>query len=96
MAMGLDMIYVIDERTRCGFNYLLVPSFKEFSMKTNEGGLDRVARIVAGLALLGLMAMGTIGVWGWLGVVLLATGLIGWCPVYTLLGFNTCPMKSQP
>lgn len=64
-------------------------------MKTNEGGLDRMLRIVAGLTLLGLMAAGTIGWWGWLGVVPLATGLIGWCPVYTLLGLNTCPMKSK-
>lgn len=64
-------------------------------MKTNEGGLDRMLRIVAGLALLGLMAAGTIGWWGWLGIVPLATGLIGWCPVYTLLGLNTCPMKSK-
>jgi hypothetical protein len=64
-------------------------------MKTNEGGIDRVVRVVAGLVLLGLMAMGTIGWWGWLGVVPLATGLIGWCPAYTLLGMNTCPMKSK-
>lgn len=63
-------------------------------MKTNEGGIDRVVRIVAGLVLLGLMATGTIGWWGWLGIVPLATGLIGWCPVYTLLGMNTCPTKS--
>lgn len=64
-------------------------------MKTNEGGIDRIVRIVAGLVLLGLMAMGTIGWWGWLGIVPLATGLIGWCPAYTLLGMNTCPMKSK-
>ena len=64
-------------------------------MKTNEGGIDRVVRIVAGVVLLGLMAMGTIGWWGWLGIVPLATGLIGWCPAYTLLGMSTCPMKSK-
>lgn len=64
-------------------------------MKTNEGGIDRVVRIVAGLLLLGLMATGNIGWWGWLGIVPLATGLIGWCPAYTLLGLNTCPMKSK-
>ena len=65
-------------------------------MKNNEGGIDRMVRIVAGLVLLGLMAMGTIGWWGWLGIVPLVTGLIGWCPMYTLLGMNTCPMKSKP
>ena len=64
-------------------------------MKTNEGGIDRMVRIVAGLVLLGLMAMGVIGVWGWLGIVPLATGLIGWCPAYALLGMNSCPMKSK-
>lgn len=62
-------------------------------MKINEGGLDRSARIVAGLVLIGLAASGTVGVWGWLGVVPLATGAIGWCPLYTLLGINTCPTK---
>lgn len=65
-------------------------------MKNNEGGIDRMVRVVAGLVLLGLMAMGTIGWWGWLGLVPLATGLIGWCPAYTLLGMNTCSMKSKP
>ena len=64
-------------------------------MKTNEGGIDRIVRIVAGLVLLGLMATGAIGWWGWLGIVPLATGLIGWCPAYTLLGLNTCPMKNR-
>lgn len=64
-------------------------------MKTNEGGVDRILRIVAGLALMGLTLTGTIGVWGWIGVVPLATGLIGWCPLYTLLGINSCPMKSN-
>ena len=62
-------------------------------MKTNEGGIDRIVRIIAGVVLLGLMIQGTIGVWGWLGVVPLVTGLVGWCPLYTVLGMNTCPMK---
>jgi Protein of unknown function (DUF2892) len=62
-------------------------------MKTNEGTLDRALRIAAGLLLLALMFSGTIGVWGWIGVVPLLTGAIGWCPLYTVLGLNTCPMK---
>jgi len=45
--------------------------------------------------LIALAATGTVGVWGWIGLVPLATGLIGWCPAYTLLGINTCPMKSS-
>lgn len=64
-------------------------------MKTNEGGIDRILRIVAGLALIGLTLNGNIGVWGWLGVVPLATGLMGWCALYALLGINTCPVKSK-
>mgnify|MGYP000957574363 FL=1 len=64
-------------------------------MKTNEGGIDRILRIIAGLVLIGLAYTGTVGMWGYIGVVPLATGLMGWCPVYTLLGMNTCPMKSK-
>jgi hypothetical protein len=66
---------------------------KEASMKLNVGGTDRIVRIVAGLALIGLTLTGNIGVWGWLGVVPLATGAIGWCPPYAIFGFNTCSMK---
>ena len=62
-------------------------------MKQNAGSLDRILRIVLGLVLIGLAATGTVGVWGWIGVVPLATGLFGFCPAYTLLGINTCPMK---
>jgi hypothetical protein len=62
-------------------------------MKTNEGRLDRVLRIVAGLVLIGLAATGTVGLWGYIGVVPLLTGAIGWCPVYTLLRINTCPAR---
>jgi hypothetical protein len=62
--------------------------------KTNVGGIDRALRIVAGLVLIGLTLMGTIGPWGWIGVVLLATGLLSTCPLYSIFGLNTCPMKS--
>ncbi len=61
--------------------------------KTNVGGLDRGARIVAGLVLLGLAVTGTVGVWGYIGLVPLATGLMGSCPLYSVYGLNTCPMK---
>jgi hypothetical protein len=63
-------------------------------MKLNVGGIDRIARIVIGLVLIGLTLTGNIGVWGWLGVVLLATGAIGWCPPYAIFGFNTCAVKN--
>lgn len=62
-------------------------------MTSNVGGIDRILRIVLGLVLIGLAATGTVGWWGWLGVVPLLTGAIGWCPPYAILGFNTCSMK---
>ena len=62
-------------------------------MKLNVGGLDRSLRIVAGLVLIGLAATGTVGAWGWIGLVPLLTGAVGFCPVYPVLGLNTCPMK---
>jgi hypothetical protein len=58
-------------------------------MSTNIGMIDRVLRIVVGLILIALAATGTVGWWGWIGVVPLATALIGWCPAYTLLGIKT-------
>lgn len=63
--------------------------------KTNVGGLDRILRIGGGAALVGLAATGVLGAWAWIGVVPLATGLLGSCPAYTLLGFNTCPLDSR-
>lgn len=64
-------------------------------MKTNVGGIDRIARIVIGALLIVLTLMGTIGVWGWIGVVLLGTGLLKTCPAYSILGVNTCPMQQK-
>ena len=63
-------------------------------MKLNVGGIDRLLRIGAGLGLVAWAAMGG-PVWAWIGIVPLATGAIGWCPVYPLLGLNTCPMKKS-
>ncbi len=64
-------------------------------MTRNIGGIERILRIVAGLVLIALAATGTVGWWGWLGAVPLATGLSGWCPPYSLLGINTCKKVSQ-
>jgi hypothetical protein len=62
-------------------------------MKANVGGVDRVARIVVGAALVTLAASGTVGVWAWIGVVPLLTGLTGWCPAYLPFGLSTCKMR---
>ncbi|MBI2286196.1 MAG: hypothetical protein A2W81_01150 [Betaproteobacteria bacterium RIFCSPLOWO2_12_61_14] len=62
-------------------------------MKTNVGNIDRILRIVAGLVLIALAATGIIGIWGWIGIVPLLTGIFRFCPAYALLGMSTCPMK---
>jgi len=59
----------------------------------NVGNIDRAVRIIAGLALVGLAVTHTLGVWAWIGVIPLVTGIIGWCPAYKLVGINTCGMK---
>lgn len=64
-------------------------------MKKNMGGIDRTVRILVGLALIALSLTGTIGLWGWIGVVPLATGLFASCPLYSLIGVNTCPLKNK-
>ncbi len=63
-------------------------------MTQNIGNIERIIRIVGGLVLIALTATGTVGVWGWLGLMPLATGLVGWCPPYSLLGINTCKNKN--
>ncbi len=63
-------------------------------MKQNEGTVDRVARVVLGLALLSLTLVGPRSLWGLLGLLPLATGLVGFCPLYRLLGISTCPAGS--
>jgi hypothetical protein len=64
-------------------------------MKLNVGGIDRAARVIAGLVLIGLTLSGIIGAWGWIGIVPLATGLFSFCPLYAVLGLNTCPVKAK-
>ena len=62
-------------------------------MKKNEGNLDRVLRVVAGLLLIGLAVGNVVGPWGYIGIVPLLTGALGMCPLYSILGINTCPIK---
>jgi hypothetical protein len=62
-------------------------------MKANEGNIDRALRALAGVVLIGLTVGGAIGPWGWIGIVPLATAAVGWCPIYRLLGINSCSVK---
>jgi hypothetical protein len=66
-------------------------------MKANVGGIDKGIRIVAGLVLLALVFVleGSARWWGLIGVVPLATGLMGYCPLYALLGIDSCPMVKK-
>lgn len=61
---------------------------------TNEGSLDRVLRVVGGLVLIALVFVGPRTPWGWLGLVPLITGVVGFCPVYRLFGLNTCKVRN--
>ena len=64
-------------------------------MTQNVGGIDRILRIAVGLVLVILAATGVLGPWAWLGVILLATGLVGICMPYKLFGFSTCAIKTD-
>jgi len=59
----------------------------------NVGGVDKVLRIIVGLVLLSLVFVGPQTIWGWVGLVPLFTGIFGFCPLYKVIGLNSCPMK---
>lgn len=61
--------------------------------KVNEGTADRAVRAIVGLGVISLVFVGPQTPWGWLGLIPLGTALVGWCPLYTLLGINTCGVK---
>ncbi len=63
-------------------------------MKVNVGGIDRVLRIAVGLALIAWALFANGPVWAWIGVLPLVTGVINFCPAYSILGINTCKTKS--
>ncbi|MBS7670502.1 YgaP family membrane protein [Croceicoccus gelatinilyticus] len=62
-------------------------------MPVNEGKLDRILRVVVGLFVIALVFVGPQTSWGWLGLIPLITGLVGFCPLYRIVGLNTCPMR---
>ena len=59
-------------------------------MKKNIGNIERIVRIVVGAGILSLAFIGPQSPWAFLGAIPLATGLIGWCPPYSLFGISTC------
>ncbi len=62
-------------------------------MTINMGLIDRIARITIGTLLIALSLSGAIGLWGWIGIVPLATAFVGFCPLYRLIGIKTCSTK---
>ena len=64
-------------------------------MNKNVGGFDRILRVVVGVVLVALAATGTVGAWGYVGIVPIFTGAIGWCPAYLPFGFSSCKTRSQ-
>lgn len=64
-------------------------------MKINEAGIDRALRIAVGLVLLSLVFIGPRTAWGWIGLVPLLTGIVGFCPLYRLVGIDTCRLDRR-
>jgi hypothetical protein len=62
----------------------------EANMKANEGALDRALRVIVGLGILSLAFVGPQTPWAYLGVIPLLTGIVGFCPLYAIIGVNTC------
>jgi fatty acid desaturase len=87
------VIFITDIRAQSLYHALIFNHQRSFKMKCNSGTADRVIRVIAGLALIALAASGTIGIWGYIGIVPLLTGVVGFCPAYTLFGMNTCGSK---
>lgn len=63
-------------------------------MNKNVGGIDRWVRIVLGVVLVAVAVMG-VSPWGWIGLVPLLTGVVGWCPPYAIFGMSTCKTKAS-
>ena len=64
-------------------------------MIVNEASWDRVARIVVGVLLIALAVFGIVGPWGWIGILPLVTGVVGFCPGYRLFGWSSCPLHGR-
>lgn len=62
-------------------------------LKRNVGKMDRAFRVILGVGLIALVFVGPKTVWGWVGVIPLLTAFVGSCPLYSLLGVNSCPTK---
>ena len=64
-------------------------------MGKNVGSVDRILRVIVGAVLIALVFVGPQTPWGWIGLIPIATALIGWCPAYRLLGIRTCSVPER-
>lgn len=64
-------------------------------MKRNEANIDRIIRIVMGIGLLSIVFVGPQTPFGYIGIIPLMTGLMGWCPMYQIFGLSTCPLHTK-
>lgn len=62
-------------------------------MQANVGNIDRVVRLILGVILISFVFVGPQTMWGWIGVILIATALVRWCPLYRALGLSTCKIR---
>ena len=61
----------------------------------NEGAIDRAIRVAVGLVLIALVFIGPQTAWGWLVLIPLTTGIVGWCPAYAIFGIRTCKIEAK-
>lgn len=64
-------------------------------MKKNIGSIERIIRAVVGIVLIALVFVGPQTPWGWIGIIPLATSIMGWCPPYAMFGISTCKTKAS-
>lgn len=91
-TLSPKMILVFEDPAR----FLLQTPRGDKAMVKNVGTIDKVFRIIIGLGLLSLVFIGPQTLWGLLGIVPLATVLLGWCPVYSLFGLSSCSVAENP
>lgn len=92
-SVTLSGSYVVERRSaRSSTSQPSEPTMSAL-LKNNVGPLDRFVRFVVGLGVLSLVFVGPQTPWGYVGIIPLLTSLVGSCPLYSLLGFSTCPMK---
>jgi hypothetical protein len=89
------VIFLTDKQLSADYSAIIHQPSEELKMKCNAGTVDRSIRVIAGLALIALAATGTVGAWGYIGIVPLLTGIVGFCPAYTMLGMSTCSTEKK-